>query len=689
MTEQIRNNAVHVMLIPINSFGKLQCPQFRRILWKCRLRSACTIPNAHGTGAGGFRSETRESGQMAQQKLEDNLRERRDPRRKRGIRWHRKVLYSLIVAIFFFGTTEFLLGLAGVRPVIDRRDSFVGFTGTIPLFVKSGDQYSTNPLKLSYFNQQSFAVKKPANGFRIFCLGGSTTFGHPYEDPTSFCGWLRELLKISDESRNWEVINCGGISYASYRVAVLMEELATYEPDLIIVYTGHNEFLEDRTYKALRTPGVLESLGRQVLKLRLSGLIEDVTGKKIADEKNQNRLAAEVDVILDHKDGPESYHRDDVHRQGVITHFRRSLERIVDLARGSDAQVILIEPESNLRDFSPFKSESAAITIAESVRQERLYRNSQSALNSDRLDEAAALLEEAVKIDPRNAAQLFRAATAMFKAGRMEDARRLFIAARDEDVCPLRAFSEITQSVRNVANSLEIPLVDFPKIVAQHCQVKAGNPLPGDECFLDHVHPTIELNGELALAILQRMQSMKFCSSIRSGEDMMEQVRDQVTGQLDRKEQSLALVRVAQVLAWAGKNAEGLRSARQAVEIFPENSAAVSQYGRMLEKTEQPEAAFEQYLSAVRLDPDDSLAQSRLAAAYFLKDAYSEAQTHWQQAVKTTPDSAPLSFRVELHMRLGDCHSLQGNRAAALQEYRIALSLDPTSAPVLERLSRF
>jgi hypothetical protein len=79
-------------------------------------------------------------------------------------------------------------------------------------------------------------------------MGGSTTYGHPYEDPTSFCGWLRELLNAAAPDHRWEVVNAGGISYASYRVALLMEELAGYQPDLFIIYSGHNEFLERRSY---------------------------------------------------------------------------------------------------------------------------------------------------------------------------------------------------------------------------------------------------------------------------------------------------------------------------------------------------------------------------------------------------------------------------------------------------------
>ena len=41
---------------------------------------------------------------------------------------------------------------------------------------------------------------------------------------------LRAFLPAVDAERDWEVVNAGGISYASYRVVRLMEALADREP---------------------------------------------------------------------------------------------------------------------------------------------------------------------------------------------------------------------------------------------------------------------------------------------------------------------------------------------------------------------------------------------------------------------------------------------------------------------------
>ena len=133
-------------------------------------------------------------------------------------------------------------------------DPFVGFRGSRPLFVRRDDQdrYVLDPDRETFFRPESFAAHKGAREFRIFCLGGSTVQGRPYAIETSFTTWLELSLQAAAPDRQWEVVNCGGVSYASYRLAPILSEILNYQPDLIIVYTGHNEFLEERTYGAIK-----------------------------------------------------------------------------------------------------------------------------------------------------------------------------------------------------------------------------------------------------------------------------------------------------------------------------------------------------------------------------------------------------------------------------------------------------
>src|SRR2546423_5651298 len=146
----------------------------------------------------------------------------------------KKVLFCAITCGGFFIVVELGLALVGVHPILYQRDPYVGFSSRMPLFVHDPESKDPTAMvtaknKQRIFNFQRFSNPKAPKTFRIFCIGGSTTYGHPYDDKTSFCGWLRAALPKADPSRHWEVINCGGISYASYRAALLMEELIQYQ----------------------------------------------------------------------------------------------------------------------------------------------------------------------------------------------------------------------------------------------------------------------------------------------------------------------------------------------------------------------------------------------------------------------------------------------------------------------------
>ncbi|MFO7870460.1 MAG: SGNH/GDSL hydrolase family protein [Kiritimatiellia bacterium] len=259
----------------------------------------------------------------------------------------RKTGLAVAVPLLLFVALELVLLVVGVEPATDR-DPFVGFASVEPLFVKEQSNgrtwWVTASNKLDYFNPQRFPAGKGGDTYRIFCLGGSTTYGRPYEDVTSFCGWLRELLPAVQPSRRWEVLNAGGISYASYRVVELMKELNRYDPDLYVVYTGHNEFLEERTYAAVRRlPQWLRNTGALLGRTRTYALMDRALAPVThgGDAGGRDVLAGEVEAILDRSVGLDAYRRDDALRRHVVEHLARNLERMVDLAEGGRSETPL------------------------------------------------------------------------------------------------------------------------------------------------------------------------------------------------------------------------------------------------------------------------------------------------------------------------------------------------------------
>ena len=329
----------------------------------------------------------------------------------------KKVVFALVVTGCFFLALELVLALAGITPLIKQQDPFSGFAGAMPLFVEDSREparRTTATNKLAYFNSQSFSETKAAGTRRVFCLGGSTTYGRPYNDTTSFAGWLRELLPLADPAHRWEVINAGGISYASYRVAAVTEQLLEMDPDLLIIYTGHNEFLEDVTFPNWKDRSrLLEQATLLAAHSRIFTLLSQRLQPPAETNRQQPPLPGEVDEILNHTVGPSSYKRDDRHRDQVLSFFEFNLRRIVQLARSRNVPLLLVTPAGNLRDFSPFKSQHRDGLIEQDQQHwQKLVDQASRLAIQQQWEQAAGLLEEAVALDDRHAETHFRLATA-------------------------------------------------------------------------------------------------------------------------------------------------------------------------------------------------------------------------------------------------------------------------------------
>lgn len=576
------------------------------------------------------------------------------PRKPRALSKRKKVFFALLTCCVFFCVIELALALCGVKPLYLSRDPYVGFQPGNPLFVRDGQVFKTNQAKLAFFNHQEFPAVKAPNAYRIFCLGGSTTYGHPYRDSTSYCGWLREFLRESEPQRDWQVVNCGGVSYASYRERLLMQELVRYQPDLFIVLSGHNEFLEERSYGALRqrTP-VREALDFVIARTRIGALAHSLVGARPARSRDRQLLSAEVDTILEHSIGPTDYHRDAEQQSGIIQHFRESLTRMCEIARGAGARVIFISPASNLRGFTPFKSEHGAAGRGILDEWDQTVRSAREARRRGDINEALSLSLAATQLDPQYAEGLWDAADALFAAGRFEEARTYFLAAVDEDICPLRANRVIREIVKSVSIESGSAFIDFPEMLEQDLERTRGHRIPGDESFLDHVHPTIEIHRELAWELFDRLVDRRLLKPPADRKEVTRQVVARVMSQIDSRAHALALVQVIQLLSWAGKNKEALRLTERAEEVHPGLSDVVMYRGRLLEILDREEEAYECYQEAVRRNPEDYVALFHLGCCQERREQTAAAGESFDKAALLTPLAMPVSFRAKLVRALG------------------------------------
>jgi len=442
---------------------------------------------------------------------------------------------SVAVGLSPFVVLESVLWVSGVGQAVVAKDPYVGFVDVSPLFVHDTDtdRYSI-PRDRELFQPDSFPAIKAPGTSRIFCLGGSTVQGRPYGIETAFSTWLRIALEEADPARNWEVINCGGISYASYRLGPIMEELLMYSPDLFVLYTGHNEFLEDRTYHEVKQAPLWVARAHRVLcglrsyNAARSWFVEDAVASPEWKPKGVSVLASEVEALLDYRGGLDAYKRDPAWRRGVARHFEFNLRRMVMMAHNAGVPLMLVNPVSNLRDTPPFKVlHREGITDAERDRFE-LLRNEAGSMDLG-LDRRITLLQDAIAIDGQHAGVHFQLGKLFEASGQMDLAKRAYLAAREHDICPLRITEPLHAVLERVAEGVGVYWLDARRLFARLTE----DSIPGNDWLVDHVHPSIRGHQRLALELCEALVERGFVSARAGWEARLEGRNRQHLADLD------------------------------------------------------------------------------------------------------------------------------------------------------------
>lgn len=591
------------------------------------------------------------------------------------------MLLGSATTILLFGFLELALWAFRVEPAWMTEDPYAGFSRHLPHFVSERSDDGTNWVTVSatkgrVLNPQRFPAAKAPGGYRIVCLGGSTTYGRPFYDLTSYPGWLRAFLPAAQPDRPWEVINAGGISYASYRMVGLMEELVEWSPDLFIVYAGENEFLERRTYSeffgqpALITAAAsLASRTRTMTMVRSA--IEAAGLRRARGDHRAPVLDEETKAIPINAVGPEAYRRDETFARQVVGHYRASLLRMIRLARARGAGILFVVPASNLSDFAPFKSEHrAGLDEAGLSRWNEHDRKARNFVATGNYAAALREIEQAEAIDNRFAAQWYLKGQVLRGLGQFEGAREAFRRARDEDICPLRPIHAITRVLREIATSQGVPLVDFEAMLEAH----AENGLLGEQWFHDHVHPSIEANRLLAVAILERLrQSGILNPGPEWGEATIRRVEQEVTARIDRPLHAEQLRILASLYAWLGQPDRARYQASLALELSGPTTEALVDLARRLRVQGAPALAVEYAEQAIAGDAGSGQAWCELGLGSLACGRENEAVRQLEAAVQLNPEIA------EAHTRLGIILAGRGELARAEVHFATVVRLEPRS----------
>ena len=344
-----------------------------------------------------------------------------------------------------------------------------------------------NPRKVTVPNlfPETFARRKPAGTTRIFCLGGSTTAGFPFDFQVPFPAQLRYILSRQYPQQHFEVINLGLSAVNSFTVLDFMPEVLECEPDLVILYLGHNEFYGAYGSASAVSIGGSGGLIRFYLGLQkwhtvqmVRALVARLTPAAAGDPDKPTLMEQ---VIADQKIlfAAPKYRK-------TLANFQDNLDLILTSCRREQVPVLIGTLVANIRDLSPMGSSSlgdgdASARAAIAALTGRCDQLIQQRAWQPALEVAMQLMQQ----DSASAAAWYRTGKIYQMLGDTLAAGQYLLGARDRDLVRFRASGEINTIIARCAARHQAGLVDIWREFARRSPLG----LPGDELICDHLHP--------------------------------------------------------------------------------------------------------------------------------------------------------------------------------------------------------
>lgn len=426
----------------------------------------------------------------------------------------KKFFTGLLVALVVFALAEGVLWICGVVPPIASEVPALGFSGRLRLFEREGDSFETRIAGNSRtFNAESFRAEKPANGIRIFCLGGSSAYGFPRGASEAFSGVLLELLSAAYPEKAIEVINVAGVSYAMHRVNLVFDEIAEYDPDIVIIYSGHNEFVETAFFEKAKTEsGIVRQATILASHLRLYGLLKKPLDRyRVAKRPLSLDVDREFDLLFTEEQKRE-----------IAGRYKEGLRRLVVKAHAKGIRPVVCTVPCNLREWPPFKSHRfGTLSVEDEKKWNFFIREARELLERSDAEGAIREAEVALRFASDHAATHYLLGKAHEARGDYARAKEAYALACDLDAFPQRRLSAIDEAIRDVAREEKAVLVD----VERAFEAQSEHGMIGFNLIEDYVHPTVEGHQQIAKLLWGELKTAGLIPESTSNEEsIFEQV---------------------------------------------------------------------------------------------------------------------------------------------------------------------
>lgn len=399
-------------------------------------------------------------------------------------------IIMLATPLVLLTALEVTLRLAGYGPDLSlfTTETIGGRTYTVMNQAVKGRYFARVPFNPST-SPDFFRTPKPPGTFRIFCLGGSTTVGYPYWYNGAFSTFLRDRLRALFPDRSIEVINIGMTATNSHTVNDMAAEvLAEAEPDLLVVYDGHNEF-----YGALGAASNESVGGRpwvtrlylRAIRFRTALLLRDLITAVLSATQGDAPVDRGFTMMERLASGQEIPLGSPLFNAGLAA-YRENLEDLLEMCRREGVPVLLGAQVSNLRDLPPFVSRHPEGFDAGAAQMfEEVLRTGDRMRAAGDAAGALAAYARAVKLDSTYAGARYRLGRMLDTLGRRREAEAEYRRARDLDQLRFRMSSAFNDSMRDIAAARSAGFVDMEEVF----RAVSRDSLIGNDLLVEHLHP--------------------------------------------------------------------------------------------------------------------------------------------------------------------------------------------------------
>lgn len=321
--------------------------------------------------------------------------------------------------------------------------------------------------------------------WRVLVVGDSAAYGFGLMRFQAFAARLQRSLEARGVPA--EVVNAGvpGTN-TRQQVGILGHALEEVHPDLVLLYSGNNEFVHYRVFRAM-VPAWRASLApwNPLEHLALYRWLKPRTLARLGRRRIPAGMVGKAVEALDVRVGPED-------RAFVLRLYRDNLRRMIQDSRAAGADVMLCTVAAN--ESSPPAGRFGV------DRHERRGPPAPS-LPHGQARQRESVLSTELQLHPGDADLHYERGRLRAELGDAEGARRDLAAAMELDPKPIRALPSFNEEVLRLGSELGVPVLD----VVGELRGRTAEGILQDSQFLDFCHLAPAAHQDVAEAAAERI----------------------------------------------------------------------------------------------------------------------------------------------------------------------------------------